>query len=226
MYEGGFHPFATLEEKWAYWSRYILVNRYDQPPLPVLEALREVVQRQEHFVITTNVDHTFQDNGFDPERLFFTQGDYGRWQCSVPCHDETHDNEATVRAMVAQQEAMRVPSELVPRCPRCGEPMENNLRADQRFVQDADWYAMAQRYQDFVEQHRQGRLVLLELGVGANTPGIIKYPFWRLTFDNPQATYACLNLDPLVPREITGRSIPIGGDLCANLLDLGHAIQR
>ena len=152
------------------------------------------VSDRNYFVLTTNVDHQFQLAGFDQARLFYTQGDYGLWQCSKPCHQATYDNEAAVRRMIAEQADMRVPTELIPRCPRCGRPMTMNLRSDGTFVQDEGWYAAARRYEDFLQRHRNGRILLLELGVGGNTPGIIKVPFLRLTAQNPKATYACLNL--------------------------------
>ena len=183
MYSGGFYPFESLEEYWAWWSRQILVNRYEKAPKPVYGDLLKLIKDKDYFVLTTNVDHQFQLAGFDKQRLFYTQGDYGLWQCSGPCHQETYDNEETVRKMFAEQRDMRVPAELVPRCPRCGRPMTMNLRCDGTFVQDAGWHAAARRYEDFLRRHRGGRVLFLELGVGGNTPVIIKYPFWRMTLE-------------------------------------------
>lgn len=215
MYSGGFYPYDTLEEHWAYWSRYIKINRYDPVPTPLYERLLELLDQRDHFVLTTNVDHCFQRAGFDKHRLFYTQGDYGLWQCSEPCHARTYDNEATVLRMVAEQHDMRVPAELVPRCPVCGRPMTMNLRADDTFVEDAGWHAAAARYQDFVRRHQGSRLLLLEIGVGGNTPVIIKFPFWRMTAENPRATYVCVNLgEAVAPAEIAKRSV---------LLDAGAA---
>lgn len=171
MYSGGFYPFATLEEHWAYWSRYIFINRYQNPPKPVYRDLLELVRGTDYFVLTTNVDHCFQKAGFDKERLFYTQGDYGLWQCSVPCHEKTYDNEAAVRRMVAEQKDRRIPSELIPRCPICGKPMSMNLRADDTFVEDDGWHKAAERYQAFLRRHAKSKTVYLELGVGSNTPG-------------------------------------------------------
>ena len=208
MYSGGFYPYDTLEEHWAYWSRYIKINRYDPVPTPLYEQLLELLAEKDHFVLTTNVDHCFQRAGFDGRRLFYTQGDYGLWQCSKPCHARTYDNEATVLRMVAEQHDMRVPTELVPRCPVCGRPMTMNLRSDSTFVEDEGWHAAAARYQDFVRDHKGARLLLLELGVGGNTPVIIKFPFWRMAAENPHATYACVNLgQAVVPTEIAERSV-------------------
>ena len=213
MYSGGFFPYSTPEEYWAYWSRYIWINRYEAPPKPVYEQLLELVKDKDYFVLTTNVDHCFQKAGFDKQRLFYTQGDYGLWQCSQPCHQKTYDNEAVVRRMVAEQRDMWVPSELVPRCPRCGRPMTMNLRADDRFVEDEGWHAAVRRYSDFLRRHENAPVLFLELGVGSNTPGIIKYPFWQMTARNPKAAYACVNYgEAACPAEIEARAICIGLD--------------
>lgn len=218
MYSGGFYPFPSPEEYWAWWSRQIFLNRYDVPAgRPYLDLLR-LVRDRDHFVLTTNVDHQFQLAGFDKARLFYMQGDYGLWQCSKPCHQRTYDNEQTVRQMVKTQKDMRIPSELVPRCPICGAPMTMNLRCDDTFVQDAGWYAARQRYEDFLKAHERSRILLWELSVGFNTPGIIKLPFWRMTAENPKATYACLNLgEAFCPDEIGDRSICIDHDLMDSL---------
>ena len=214
MYSGGFYPFETLEEHWAYWSRYIYINRYQDAPKDTYADLLALVQGKDYFVLTTNVDHCFQKAGFDKHRLFYTQGDYGLWQCSGPCHDKTYDNEAVIRKMVAEQKDMRVPSELVPRCPVCGAPMSMNLRADATFVEDEGWHRAAERYQDFVRRHEGMRVLYLELGVGMNTPGIIKYPFWKMVYQNPKAAYACVNLsEAYCPAEIRKRSICIDEDI-------------
>lgn len=214
MYSGGFYPFAEPEEYWAYWSRYIYINRYMDPPKPVYQNLLALMREKDHFVLTTNVDHCFQRAGFDKKRLFYTQGDYGLWQCSVPCHAKTYDNEDAVKEMLKQQKGRRIPSELVPHCPVCGAPMTMNLRADDTFVEDAGWHAAAQAYTDFLARHEGQSILFLELGVGGNTPVIIKYPFRRMTYQNPQATYACVNLsEAFAPREIADRSICIDGDI-------------
>ena len=214
MYSGGFYPFETLEEHWAYWSRYIYINRYQDAPKDTYADLLALVQGKDYFVLTTNVDHCFQKAGFDKHRLFYTQGDYGLWQCSGPCHDKTYGNEAVIRKMVAEQKDMRVPSELVPRCPVCGAPMSMNLRADSTFVEDEGWHQAAARYQDFIRRHEGMRVLYLELGVGMNTPGIIKYPFWKMVYQNPKAAYACVNLsEAYCPAEIRKRSICIDEDI-------------
>ena len=220
MYAGGFYPFETLEEYWAWWSRHIFYNRYVDAPLPVYRDLLALVRGRDYFVLTTNVDHQFQRAGFDKKRLFYTQGDYGLWQCMQPCHNKTYDNEQTVRRMIEQQRDMRVPTELVPHCPVCGRPMTMNLRADDTFDEDEGWHAAAGHYADFLRRHEGLRVVFLELGVGGNTPGIIKYPFWRMTRDNPQATYVCINAgEAFAPHEISKQSLCIQGDI-------GEVLQR
>lgn len=214
MYSGGFYPFPTLEEQWAYWSRYIYINRYMDVDNGTYKALLELVKDKDYFVITTNVDHQFQKAGFDKKRLFYTQGDYGLWQCSEPCHNKTYDNEETVRAMFEQQKDMRIPTELIPYCPVCGKPMSMNLRADDTFVEDEGWHDAAERYDDFLGSHEGQHILFLELGVGMNTPVIIKIPFMRMTAQNPNAVYACLNYgEAFVPDEIAEQSICINGDI-------------
>lgn len=227
MYSGGFYPFETLEEHWAYWSRYIYINRYQDAPKDTYADLLALVQGKDYFVMTTNVDHCFQKAGFDKHRLFYTQGDYGLWQCSGPCHDKTYGNEAVIRKMVAEQKDMRVPSELVPRCPVCGAPMSMNLRADSTFVEDEGWHQAAARYQDFIRRHEGMRVLYLELGVGMNTPGIIKYPFWKMVYQNPKAAYACVNLsEAYCPAEIRKRSICIDEDIDEVLKKLRSRNER
>ena len=214
MYTAGFYPFPTLEERWAFWSRFIWCNRYEPAPKDTYAKLLRLLSGKDYFVITTNVDHQFQKAGVPAERLFYTQGDYGLWQCSEPCHDKTYDNYETVKEMVRQQRDMRVPSDLVPYCPVCGKPMSMNLRADDTFVEDEGWHAAALRYQRFLEQHEGRRVLFLELGVGGNTPVIIKYPFWRYTYENPRATFASINLGHVMTaREIVDRSILIDADI-------------
>lgn len=214
MYTGGFYPYSSLEEYWGFWSRNIYVNRYTDAPKPVYENLLETVGNKDYFVITTNVDHCFQKAGFDKHRLFYTQGDYGLFQCSVPCHNKTYDNEEAVKLMLEQQKDGRIPSELVPKCPVCGKPMSMNLRCDDTFVEDEGWHMAAERYENFLNSRKNQRILFLELGVGYNTPVIIKYPFWQMTAKNPKAIYACINQQEAVcPKEIQRQSICIEGDI-------------
>ena len=218
MYSGGFYPYKTPEEFWAFWSRYIFINRYVDAPKPVYEELLKLVKDKDYFVITTNVDHCFQKAGFDKKRLFYTQGDYGLFQCSEPCCQETFDNEREIRLMYERQENGRIPSELIPRCPHCGRPMTMNLRSDDSFVEDEGWHRAAERYENFLRTRAGLKILFLELGVGYNTPVIIKYPFWHMTARNPNATYACINLgEAEAPDNIAARSICIDGDIGAVL---------
>ena len=214
MYSGGFYPYPTQEEYWAYWSRYIFLNRYQDAPKPVYGDLLKLVAGKDYFVITTNVDHCFQKAGFDKKRLFYTQGDYGLFQCSGPCCQETFDNEAVVREMVRRQVNGKVPTELLPVCPHCGRPLTMNLRADDSFVEDEGWHRAAERYENFLRTRAGEKILFLELGVGYNTPVIIKYPFWRMTVKNPNAIYACINHGQAVcPEEIEKQSICIDADI-------------
>ena len=240
MYSGGFTVFESLEENWAYWSRQIYLNRFVKAPLPAYEKLLELVKEKNYFVLTTNVDHCFQKAGFDKSRLFYTQGDYGLWQCSQPCHKKTYDNQLFVEKMIKEQGfviqsdgglelpengfegiKMTVPSELVPRCPVCRKPMTMNLRCDDTFVEDEGWKRAASRYEDFLNKNKDGRIVFLELGVGGNTPGIIKYPFWKMTYANPKAAYICINKgEAALPQEIEKQSICVNNDIWEVLQNL------
>ena len=224
MYSGGFFPFATPEEHWAYWSRYIYINRYMDAPKPVYDAILKLVQDKDYFVITTNVDHCFQKAGFDKKRLFYTQGDYGLFQCSEPCCLETFDNEAVIQEMVERQKDMKIPSELLPVCPHCGKPLTMNLRSDDTFVEDEGWHRAAERYENFLCTHEGQKILFLELGVGYNTPVIIKYPFWQMTAKNPNATYVCINQGQAVcPQEIERQSVCINADIGQVLQSMSDA---
>ena len=214
LYSGGFYPFDTPEEYWAWWSRHILYNRYLDAPLAVYTRLLSLVRDKDYFVLTTNVDHQFQSAGFDKRRLFYTQGDYGLFQCSKPCCQKTYDNEGIVRRMVEQQHDMRVPSELVPHCPVCGRPMTINLRCDDTFVEDAGWHSAAERYSEFLRRYEGSKTLFLDLGTGMNTPTIIKFSFWRMANEWPDAMYACINLgEAYAPKEIAAKSICINADI-------------
>ena len=230
MYSGGFYPFPDDENRWAWWARHIYFNRYVEAPKPVYRDLFELVKDKDCFVITTNVDHQFQTAGFDKNRLFYTQGDYGLFQSINPQIQKTYDNEDWVmKAMETQgfvrnengvyavpaskRLSMRLPSELIPKCPDDGSDMTMNLRSDDSFVEDEGWHKASAAYLDFLEKHEGQHVLFLEIGVGANTPVIIKYPFWQMTNDNENAVYACLNYnEAYCPRQIEKRSIVIDGD--------------
>ena len=221
MYSGGFFPFETPEEMWAFWSRFIWCNRYTDVDNGTYKMLFEIVKNKDYFVITTNVDHQFQKAGFDKSRLFYTQGDYGLFQCSEPCHKATYDNGEIVKDMIEFQDNMKIPSELIPKCPRCGKPMTMNLRSDDKFVEDEGWHAAAGRYGEFLRKINGRKVLFLELGVGYNTPVIIKYPFWKMTAENPKAVYACVNFgEAFAPDEIAARSICINADIQGVLMEI------
>ncbi|MBR0520923.1 MAG: Sir2 silent information regulator family NAD-dependent deacetylase [Spirochaetales bacterium] len=231
MYSGGFTDFGSDEVFWAYWARYIYINRYMDAPKPVYNDLLNIVKDKDFFVITTNVDHQFQKAGFDKKRLFYTQGDYGLFQSTDPAIQRTFDNEAWVmRAMEAQgyvrdrsgifrepeggKLSMRIPSDLVPKCPVDGGKVVMNLRSDDSFVEDDGWRKASESYSDYLYDHRDGHVLYLELGVGSNTPVIIKYPFWQMTAVNPKSVYACINYSEAYSiRQIERQSICIDGDI-------------
>ena len=238
IYSGGFFPFESPEEFWAWWSRHIYFNRYIDAPSDVYGNLKKIVEGKDYFVLTTNVDHQFQRAGFAKERLFYTQGDYGLFQSSRPTVAKTYDNQDIVEKMLEAQGFVRdnagifqlpegktlkmsIPTELIPICPDDGLPMAMNLRADENFVEDAGWKMAAKRYQDFLHSHKGKHALYWELGVGMNTPVIIKFPFWRYTEENPNAYYACLNLGEAgCSREISERSICLNADIGQVLRDL------
>lgn len=208
MYTAGFHPFQSSEEKWAYWAKFIDLNRYESGSKALYQELYQFVKDKNYFVITTNVDHQFQLAGFDKKRLFYTQGDYGLFQCSKACHLKTYDNEAMIKKMVAQTKNHRIPTELIPRCPVCHEEMEPNLRKDEFFVQDQGWEIAKKRYMQFIQENKDKKIVFLELGVGYNTPGIIKIPFMQMTYQFQNAWYICVNQnDMFIPKEIKDKTI-------------------
>lgn len=230
MYSGGFYPFPFVEERWAFWARNIYINRYMAAPVPVYSELLQLIKEKDYFVITTNVDHQFQKAGFDKDRLFYTQGDYGLFQSVDPANRKTYDNEEWVmRAMEAQgfvrdnngvfrmpsdrDVSMRIPAGLIPKCPDDGSDVKMNLRGDDTFVEDEGWHKASANYARFLKNHEKGHVLYLEIGVGSNTPVIIKFPFWVMTADNPDAVYACLNYnEAYVPKAIASQSICINGD--------------
>lgn len=195
MYSSGFYPFKTSEEKWAYWARHINVNRYQVGETDVYKKLLKLVENKDYFVLTTNVEHQFWINGFEDKRIFATQGDYGFLQCGEACHDKLYYNEELIKEMLDKTEDCKIPSDLVPKCPVCGAEMETNLRKDNLFVEDEKWHDANKRYMDFLHKITGENIVFLEMGVGFNTPGIIRYPFEQMTYDNPNATLIRLNKD-------------------------------
>lgn len=214
MYTGGFYPYKTLEEHWAYWSRFVYINRYMDVPKPVYSDLLNLVKDKDYFVITTNVDHCFQKAGIDKKRLFYTQGDYGLFQCSEPCCNETFENKDIIIDMIEYQNDMKIPSELIPKCPHCGRPLTMNLRCDDKFIEDEGWHKASERYSLFLRRHKNMNTLFLELGAGYNTPSIIKFSFWQKVNQWDNAIYACVNLnEAYAPIEIKYKSICIDGDI-------------
>lgn len=221
MYSAGFHNFKTSEEKWGYWSKFIYLQRYKDGAKELYKKLLNIVKDKNYFVITTNVDHQFQLSGFNKERLFYTQGDYGLFQCSKPCHNKTYDNKEKVLAMVESLQDDRIPSILIPKCPICGREMTTNLRCDDKFVQDEGWYKAKNNYEKFINENKDKRILFLELGVGDNTPVIIKYPFIRMTYEFKNASYICINKGySFIPDKIKNKSIIINDDIKIIILKL------
>ena len=219
MYTAGFYPYPTEEAKWGYWSKHALMNRFDPPALPLYNELYDIVKDKEYFVLTTNVDHQFYKAGFDEQRIFATQGDYGKIQCQKACHPKTYDAEELFRKMDEARKDCLIPSELVPKCPVCGGNMAMNLRCDNYFVEDEAWHEAADRYADFLEQNKDKKVVLLELGVGFNTPVIIKFVFHDAVRKNKSANYVCVNLfQATAPEDIQDRSICISAD-CGRVIE-------
>ncbi len=213
MYSASFHNFSSSIEKWGYYSKFIYLNRY-QEVKPLYQKLYQIMKDKNYFIITTNVDHQFQKASFSKNRLFYTQGDYGLFQCSIPCHNKTYDNEQQIKEMIDKQIDHKIPHNLIPRCPICHNEMVPNLRSDERFVEDEGWHKSALNYQKFLKENESKKVLFLELGVGYNTPSIIKYPFWQMTKLNPLSHYVCINKnETYIPKEIKDRSIIINEDI-------------
>lgn len=227
MYSAGFYPFPTQEEKWGYWSKHSMINRFLPPALPLYKQLCEIVKEKDYFVLTTNVDHQFQKAGFLSERIFATQGDYGNIQCEKGCHPKIYDAEDLFYRMDKERRGCAVPSHTVPKCPVCGGNMTMHLRCDNYFVEDENWHEAAGRYCDFLENMRTEKCVLLELGVGFNTPAIIRFPFEKMMRDNENLSLIRLNLnEAFVPESFGGRAIGIGGDMADSVSDLYRRLKK
>lgn len=223
MYSAGFYPFDSLEEYWAYWSKHIYYNRYIPIAGEPYRYLLQLLEGTNYFVITTNVDHQFQKAGFDRECLFYTQGDYGLLQCSKACHAKVYENKSLIKKMVIQQKDFRIPSYLVPHCPKCGALQAVHLRVDQFFVEDDGWHAAQRHYLNFLEENKDKKILFLELGVGYNTPVIIKYPFMKMTYQNRQARYIYFNQEKLViPKELEAQTIDLQGDIKETVRAIVH----
>lgn len=214
MYSAGFYNFPTLEEYWAYFSLYVYINRYDIEENETYLNLYNIVKNKNYFVITTNVDGRFADSKFDKDKIFAVQGDFSLFQCSKPCRQETFYNEKYIREMIKYKKEMKIPTELIPKCPYCGRNMSMNLRADSTFVQDKNWDKQKLKYEKFLKNSNNSKILFLELGVGFNTPSIIKYNFWRMTLNNKKSVYASINLGECYSAsDIEERSICIDADI-------------
>lgn len=223
MYSAGFYPFDSLETYWGYWSKHVFHNRYQPEALPLYKELLSLVEEKNYFVITTNVDHQFQKTGFDKRRLFYTQGDYGLFQCSRACHNKTYENESLIMQMVHQQSQFKIPEHLIPYCPKCGQPMRVNLRIDQFFVQDDGWESAANRYKEFLENYLGTKIVFWEIGIGNNTPSIIKYPFQEMTRATNQSTYiVCNQQAQRIPDELMDKTIILQGNIVETIREIDH----
>lgn len=225
MYSAGFYPFESQEEKWAYWSKHIYLNRYEFPSGQVYKYLLEIIKEKKYFVITTNVDHQFIKAGFQSDNIFATQGDYGLLQCKYACHKKLYENKNIVYDMVKIQRDCKIPINLVPKCPVCGGDMEVNLRCDNYFVEDSNWDKAYENYNKFIVENINNNIVFIELGVGMNTPGIIKYQFWKLTNQIANSKYVCINLnETYCPQEIRNKSIYINEDITKVVMELKNII--
>ena len=214
MYSAGFYNFPTLEEYWAYFSLYVYINRYDIEENETYLNLYNIVKNKNYFVITTNVDGRFADSKFDKDKIFAVQGDFSLFQCSKPCRQKTFYNEKYIREMIKYKKEMKIPTELIPKCPYCGRNMSMNLRADDTFVQDKNWHNQKSKYEEFLKISNDSKILFLELGVGFNTPSIIKYNFWRMTLNNKKSVYASINLGECYSAsDIEERSICIDADI-------------
>lgn len=225
MYAAGFYPFPSEEARWGYWSKHALLNRFEPPALPLYQELYSIVKDKDYFVLTTNVDHQFYKAGFSAEKIFATQGDYGEIQCQRGCHPKTYDAEELFRKMDARRRDCLIPSELVPKCPVCGGNMTMHLRCDNYFVEDEPWHEAADRYADFLDRNQSKKVVLIELGVGFNTPIIIRFPFEKLVREHATYRLIRLNMDEaVVPESFGSRAIGIGGDMAGAITDIGRLI--
>lgn len=227
LYSSGFYPFPTEAERWAYWARHVDYAAVKPPAMPLYVRLLELVRGKEYFVITTNVDAQFEKAGFAPERLFAVQGDYREMQCANACHRKVYSNLDAVQRILETTQDLTIPAGSVPRCPVCGGRMEMHLRIDEHFIEDEKWHRAARRYEEFLAGHAKGETVLLELGVGFNTPTIIRYPFEELAFFNRGALLVRLNRENIPLRlPIQSRTVTITEPMQAVVAQLLAAQQK
>ena len=223
LYSASFYDFETQEEKWAFFAKLIELNRYNEKPLKLYQELYKIVKNKKYFVLSTNVDGQFYNSGFDKECIFEVQGDYGYLQCENACHNKLYNNKELVKKWLENTESCKIPSHLVMKCPLCGHNMEMNLRKDVNFVQDENWYIQSKKYEEFLNKTKNKNLVLLEIGVGFNTPGIIRFPFEQITYGNNKATLIRINKDyPLTMLEIKNKTISFNEDTNKIINDLNE----
>lgn len=221
LYSASFYNFKTQEEKWAFFAKMIKLNRYNETPLKLYQELYEIVKNKEYFVLSTNVDGQFYNSGFDRKKVFEIQGDYSYLQCENACHNKLYNNKELVEKWIHNTKNCKIPSNLIMKCPVCGGNMDMNLRKDENFVQDEHWYEMSQRYDEFLNKIQNKNVVLLEIGVGFNTPGIIRFPFEQMTANNVKTTLIRINKDyPLPMLEIRNRTISFDEDTNKIIEDL------
>lgn len=215
LYSSSFYEFPTEEERWARWARHIDYIRFRPQAMPLYKDLYDLVKDKNYFVITTNVDAQFRKAGFNPGKIFEVQGDYGMMQCALGCHPKLYSDKETVERILKHSHDMTVPPEYLPVCPVCGGNMDVHVRKNGFFVQDEAWNKAAGRYEGFITRYAENRrVVLLELGIGYNTPAIIRFPFERITYRNPEATLVRLNAEyPAGPAETAARTISFTEDM-------------
>ena len=225
LYSASFYNFKTQEEKWAFFAKMIKLNRYNETPLKLYQELYEIVKNNEYFVLSTNVDGQFYNSGFDRKKVFEIQGDYSYLQCENACHNKLYNNKELVEKWLRNTKNCKIPSDLVMKCPVCGGNMDMNLRKDANFVQDENWYRQSEKYEDFLSRSKGKNVVLLEMGVGFNTPGIIRFPFEQMTANNVKTTLIRINKDyPNPMLEIKNKTISFDEDTNKIIEDLKEQI--
>lgn len=213
MYTSSFYDFDSEEERWSYWAKHINYSFIAPPPLKTYKELYELVKNKNYFVITTNVDGQFEKSGFDKTRVFEVQGSYGKMQCSVGCHNRVYDNTKLVKKMLECKDNLKIDKELIPKCPVCGKNMEINIRKDSFFIEDDNWHYLNDNYEKFIKNNIDKKMILIELGVGFNTPGIIRYPFDQLAYKYDNVTLIRINNKyPEILLKSKGKSISIAED--------------
>ena len=221
LYSASFYDFSSQEEKWAFFAKMIKLNRYNEKPLKLYQKLYEIIKDKNYFVLSTNVDGQFFNSGFDKDKVFEVQGDYCYLQCENACHNKLYYNKELVEKWIQNTVDCKIPSNLVMKCPVCGGNMDMNLRKDANFVQDSNWYDMSRKYDEFLGRTKDKNVVLLEIGVGFNTPGIIRFPFEQMTNNSKKTTLIRINkYYPSTMLEIKNKTILFNEDTNEIIEDL------